>query len=81
MPTSDEVLTFASADNTAIISSHNNIASLEVNSYLKRMDIWFDNWRIIINELKHKLDTFTLRKADYAHVFFVEGILVLSIRL
>ena len=70
MPTSYEVLTFTFTHNTAIISSHNNIASVEVNSYLKRMDVWFDNWRIRINELKSKLDTFTLRKGDCAHVFF-----------
>ena len=34
------------------------------------MEIWFNNWRIRINELKSKHVTFTLRKGDCPPVFF-----------
>ena len=54
LPTSEEVLTSTFADDTAILSSHNNpiIASVELNKPLKHMEIWFNNWRIRINEVK-----------------------------
>ena len=61
--TNDKVLTSTFADDTAILSSHNNpvIASVELNSHLKRIEIWF-NWRISINAIKSKHVTFILRK-------------------
>ena len=51
LPTNDKVLTSTFADDTAILSSHNNpvIASVELNDYLKSMEIWFNNWIIRIN--------------------------------
>ena len=72
LPTSEEVLTSTFADDTAILSSHHNpiIASVELNKHLKHMEIWFNNWRIRINELKSKHVTFTLRKGDCPPVFF-----------
>ena len=72
LPTSEEVLTSTFADDTAILSSHHNpiIALVELNKHLKHMEIWFNNWRIRINELKNKVVTFTLRKVDCPPVFF-----------
>ena len=45
------------------------IALVESNDHLKRMQIWFNNWRIRINELKDNRVTFTLRKGDCSPVF------------
>ena len=71
LPTSDRVLTCTFADDTAILSSHCNpvIASSELNCHLKHLEIWYNNWRIRINELKSKHVTFTLRKGDCPPVF------------
>ena len=62
---------WSNSNDTAILSSHCNhvIASSELNSHLKRMEIWFNNRRIKINELKSKHITFILRKGDYPLVF------------
>ena len=71
LPTSDRVLTCTFAHDTAILSSHCNpvIASSELNCHLKHLEIWYNNWRIRINELKSKYVTFTLRKADCPPVY------------
>ena len=34
------------------------------------MELWFNNWKISINELKSKLVNFTLEKGDCPPVFF-----------
>ena len=62
-------MTCTFADDTAILSSHFNpvIASSELN--LKHLEIWYNNWRIRINELKSKHVTFTLRKGDCPSLF------------
>ena len=64
LPTSDKVLPSTFVDDTAILSSHKNpvIASVILNIHLKRIEIWFNNWRIRINEVKSKHVAFTLRK-------------------
>ena len=51
LPTNDKVLTSTLADDTTILSSHNNpvLASVELNDHLKRMEIWFNNCRIRIS--------------------------------
>ena len=71
LPINDKVVTSTFAADTGILSYHNSpvIASVELNDHLKCMEIWFNNWRIRINELKSKHVTFTLRKADCPQVF------------
>ena len=76
MPTSDKVLTSIFADDTAILSSHKNpvTASVELNDQLKRIEIWFNNWRTRVNELKSKNVTFTLRNAYSSPPVFLNNI-------
>ena len=71
LPTSDKVLTSTFADDIAILTSHKNpvIAPEELNNHLKRIDKWFNNSRIRLNEVKTKHITFTLRKGDCPPVF------------
>ena len=70
LPTNNKVLTYTFIYDIAILTSHNNpvIASVDLNNHLKCMEIWFNNWRLRINELKSKHVTFTLRKGDCAPV-------------
>ena len=72
LPTIDKVVTSTIADDTEIFSSPNSpvIASVELNSHLKRMKVWFNNSRIRIIELKTKHVGFTSRKGDCSPVFF-----------
>ena len=56
---------------TSDFSFHFNpvIVSSELNCHLKHLEIWYNNWKITINELKSKYVTFTLKKGDCPPVF------------
>ena len=66
LPTSDKVLTSTFADDTAMLSPYKNpvISSVELNNHSKRIEMWFNNWTIRVNDLRSKHITFTLRKGD-----------------
>ena len=66
LPICDELTISTFADDTAILSSHENpqIASSQLDIYLRRVETWLKNWRIRVNEVKSNHVTFTLRRGN-----------------
>lgn len=66
LPTSPNLIISTFADDTAILSSHENpsVASMELNNHLRYVETWLNNWRIRVNELKSTHVTFTLRREN-----------------
>lgn len=64
LPVTTEVLVATFADDTAIISSHENpqTASRILQHHLNKIQKWLETWRIKANETKSAHITFTLKK-------------------
>uniref|UniRef100_A0A2S2P698 Putative RNA-directed DNA polymerase n=1 Tax=Schizaphis graminum TaxID=13262 RepID=A0A2S2P698_SCHGA len=62
-PTSPTTSVAEFADDKAIISIHedSHIASLNLQNHLNLMSIWYDKWRVQVNQSKSIHTTFTLR--------------------
>lgn len=66
LPTKNQTSVYTYADDTAIVSVHENpnVASLHLQEHLKDIEIWLKKWRMKVNELKSQHITFTLRKGE-----------------
>lgn len=64
LPTTDHTTVATFADDTAILSSHNNpiMASRNLQENLNKIQDWLQKWRIKANETKSTQVTFTMRK-------------------
>jgi hypothetical protein len=60
--TSDNTTTATFADDTAILATHEDPASVKLQATLNKIDDWAKKWRIKINQSKSTHTTFTLSK-------------------
>ncbi|KAL4130849.1 hypothetical protein QTP88_008228 [Uroleucon formosanum] len=70
-PTSPTTSVAEFADDKAIISVHENphIASLNLQNHLDLISVWYDKWRVKVNQSKSIHTTFTLRLPPCPEVF------------
>jgi hypothetical protein len=70
-PTSPTTSVAEFADDKAIISVHKDphIASLNLQNHLDLMSVWYDKWRVKVNQTKSIHTTFTLRLPPCPEVF------------
>lgn len=70
-PTSPTTSVAEFADDKAIISVHEDphIASLSLQNHLDLMSVWYDKWRVKVNQSKSIHSTFTLRLPPCPEVF------------
>lgn len=66
LPETVGTMTATYADDTAILSSHNNpdIATRNLQNHLHHLEEWFQRWRIKANENKSTHTTFSTRKGN-----------------
>lgn len=64
LPLNDHTTIATYADDTAILSSHENeqIASRYLQNHINEVESWLQNWKIKVNESKSVHVTFTLRR-------------------
>jgi len=74
IPNADNILIATYADDTAILSDHNNnnVAASNLQSHLIKIEKWATNWKIKINVEKSYHIPFTLRK-EISPVLHFEG--------
>jgi len=70
-PTSPTTSVAEFADDKAIISVHEDphIASLNLQNHLDLMSVWYDKWRVKVNQSKSIHSTFTLRLPPCPEVY------------
>ncbi|MXP61690.1 reverse transcriptase family protein [Pantoea sp. Taur] len=80
IPTTSDTFLATFADDTAILSSHPDpeTASYQLQRHLSLIEVWCNQWRIKVNELKCKHVTFTLRRKSCPPIFFNDTPLPIS---